>query len=174
MHPSSSPSQTVAFFLKAQDFSSALCRTLETQETLNGYICLMSLENISWDISSWKSRNILWGKRWRSLEEKLKRQIVFDCNVRSGTRPSKGEAGLIPSVKNVQMRGRQCSGVGAGNCPRDHRRQARVRTLTAGMERTLDNLAKSRNCTLSEDPMRPEGRAALHVVTSFSVNYNLH
>lgn len=30
--------------LQLQDFSSVLCKTLETQETPNGSICLMSLE----------------------------------------------------------------------------------------------------------------------------------
>lgn len=54
VHPSGSHSQTVTFFPQSQDFSSVLCKTLETQETLNGYICLMSSENISWDISFWK------------------------------------------------------------------------------------------------------------------------
>lgn len=55
---------------------------------------------------------ILWGKRWRPLAEKLKRQIVSDCNVRSITHSSRGDAGLISSVKNVQMLGRQWGGGG--------------------------------------------------------------
>lgn len=54
-----------------------LCKTLETQETFNGYFCRISLENISWGISSQKSQNIVWGGMYRSLKDRPKRAIFL-------------------------------------------------------------------------------------------------
>lgn len=54
-----------------------LCKTLETQETLNGYFCQISLENISWGISFQKSPNTVWGRMCRSWKDRLERQILF-------------------------------------------------------------------------------------------------
>lgn len=45
-------------------------QTLETQETLSGHICLMSLENILLDSSFWKSQNDTLRQKMEALGEK--------------------------------------------------------------------------------------------------------